>query len=213
MAAPAFRSAANSVSGSGDTTTITKPAGTVDNDVMLAQIYAEPNGQTIDLLTGWTLIATADHATAGFRSRWYWKRAASEGTNYVWTATGSGWLGGAIAAYSGCITSGSPIDVNGAGNTGGSDTSAIASAITTTVIDTLIVFGSHQFNEPRTLTPPSGMTERLDADLNYFADVAQAAAGSTGSKTATISAADFWSAILIALKPPAGDTLIPQIAM
>ena len=196
-----FRSAANSLVGQNDTTTITKPVGVVDGDILLAHIYAEPDGHAITAPSGWTLIVNVENVPSDFRSAWYWKRATGEGSNYVFTSTGSIWLGGAIAAYSGAIASGNPIDAFGSGNVGGSNTSAVATSITTTVANTLVVFGSHQFHLPPTLTPPAGMAERLDADLSYFADVSQAAAGATGSKTSTLSAADFWSANLIALKP------------
>lgn len=206
MTAPAFRSVASTAStGVDETITVTKPSGTVDNDILLAQVYTEPNGQTITPPAGWTAIATIDN-TGGLRTGWYYKRAASEGADYTWTATGSTWLGAAIAAYSRCITSGSPIDVAGAGDTG-SDTSPAAAAVTTTVADTLIVYGSQELNLTPAYTPPTGMAERLDTDVYYFADVAQAAAGSTGTKTATLSATAPWSAILIALKPPRQQTL------
>lgn len=213
MAAPAFRSVADGGGASIDTVLITKPTGTVDDDILLAQIYTELNGQTVTPPAGWTSIVNIDNASGTFRTAWYYKRASGEGANYTFTATGSDWIGGAIASYSGCIGSGSPIDVNGSGNVGGSNTSAIASAVTTTVADTLIVFGSQNFIGTAA-TPPSGMTERQDVTGRYFADVAQATGGSTGSKTATLASADFWSAILIALKPPAvADVLMPQIAI
>ncbi|MGH2568746.1 MAG: PQQ-dependent sugar dehydrogenase, partial [Bacteroidota bacterium] len=149
-----FRSAANSLVGQHDTTTITKPVGVVNGDILLAHIYAESDGHAITAPSGWTLIVNVENVPSDFRSAWYWKRATGEGSNYVFTSTGSIWLGGAIAAYSGAIASGNPIDAFGSGNVGGSNTSAVATSITTTVANTLVVFGSHQFHLPPTLTPP-----------------------------------------------------------
>lgn len=202
--APAFRDVATTAGSTSDTVVISVPSATVDDDIMIAGIYTESDGQAITAPGGWTLLVTMDNGTGAFRTRWYWRRASSEPADYTWTATGSSWLGGGITAYSGAITTGSPIDANGSGDTGGADTSAVATSITTTVADTLIVYGMHNVGGV-TATPPSGMTERVDVASYYGADVAQASAGATGNKTATLASSQTWACFLLALKPPAAD--------
>ena len=60
-----FRAAASAAVASGVTAlTITKPAGTVSNDVMIAAIAVRPNTATITAPSGWTLVRRTDQSTA-----------------------------------------------------------------------------------------------------------------------------------------------------
>jgi len=136
-----------------------------------------------------------------------WIRAPGEGTSYTIThATGN--TQAVVAAYSGCVASGSPIDAYSknpqiATNTSGVPGAGRANSVTTTVANTKLVFWQHNWDASTTLTPPTGFTERYD-HLTYFADKDNAPIGATGNvdqSQASSSPSSLW---LIALKPAAG---------
>ena len=145
----------------------------------------------------------------------YWKRAASEGSSYVFSHTGS--FGDLttqvyVAAYSGCIATGDPVDVfsqNGA-STG---STATYTGVTTTVASTKLVLLGHNWDGTGTLTPPTGTTERFDGVV-YSADEDRASAGATGDRTQTLASSAPWGAFFVALKPAAGTGVytLPAVA-
>lgn len=67
-----------------------------------------------------------------------------------------------------------------------SGTTAVASSITTSLASELVMTGVFA-GTVVTWTPPTGMTERTDDTSGEIADVLQAAAGASGTKTATAS--------------------------
>ena len=197
--------------------TINKPAGTVQNDVMIATIGFRPNTLTVTPPVGWTIVRridTTDTSLGGAPSSLevYWRTAgAGEPANYTWTASAAGYLAGGILSFSGVDTAAAtPIDID-AGNCTLQPfpcpnlTLAHATLdVTTTMANTMLVT-SHAYASAGTWTP-TGMTEAVDVQhgnqslsANY---VAQAAAGATGTKTATASSdADIGTAHILALKP------------
>ena len=110
----AFRNA-EAISSESHSVTITKPTDTAENDILVAVIIAQTDAgasPTITAPAGWTAIDTYKIETL---RTWglYWKRAGgAEGANYTWTQpnVGAEYTSGAIASYSGCITSGTPYD-------------------------------------------------------------------------------------------------------
>jgi hypothetical protein len=203
MTAPAFRAFATNVAVAA-AVTIDKPAGTVDDDIMIAEILTVAGGITPAAPAGWTtLVARFDITDNGYSQTAFWKRASSEGANYQFTAGGASVMLGNITSWSGAITSGDPFDVVGAAQ-GGTGTSLTALSVTTTVVDTrVIMLGSLESSADNNQSAaPSGMTEHVDHDGSVVNSVEQAAAGATGDKTGTITS-DEWIAVLVALKPPA----------
>jgi hypothetical protein len=205
----AFRSEAHtSYLASQTNTTVTKPAGVVDGDIMVMTLAVASSVLTdievadITPPAGWTTIGTSTVQTqsgGGFHGRLsvWWKRASSEGSSYAFThSTMNSQL--MIAAYSGCLASGSPVDVFSQNNaiTG----NATGTGVTTTVANTKLIWTGHNWDASGTLTPPTGMTERLDS-LVYYADQDIASAGATGNRTQTQASSAVWQAYLIALKP------------
>jgi hypothetical protein len=93
--------------------TLSKPTGTAEGDILVAFICGDSD-TTITPPTGfslvWTESATTFWASTGLC---YWKRAgASEPSSYTWTFSPTDmWFVGLVSAYSGCVDSGSPIDV------------------------------------------------------------------------------------------------------
>jgi hypothetical protein len=80
----------------GTSVTVTKPAGTTTDDLLIA-VIAAASQTTITPPAGWELIDSED-AGANLRSWIYWRAAGgSEGANYTWTIGASarnyGWIG------------------------------------------------------------------------------------------------------------------------
>jgi hypothetical protein len=207
-----LRAAASASAPSGTLTlTINKPAGAVENDLMIASIAVRPDIATITPPAGWTLVRRIDNASANANSlAIYWKVAgASEPASYSWTFSTSTGSAGGIRAFFGVDTA-NPIDVeNGQSTPAG--LSHETPSVTTTVANAMVVT-SHAFSSSATWTPPAGMTEAFDVASEAVPNTAgisiegnyaiQTAAGATGTKTATASNdADVGNTHILALKP------------
>jgi RHS repeat-associated protein len=188
--------------------TISRPSGTVANDVMIAAIGVRPSSATIVAPTGWTLIRRINNAGGVTTALAVYRKSAgsSEPASYSWDLTGVATItAGGIQAF-GNVDPTNPIDVEN-GQTTASSLSHATPSITTTVANAMIVT-AHTFASDSTWTPPSGMAEAYDAHLwaqategNY---VLQATAGATGVKTAVAAAdADFGATHILALRPGA----------
>lgn len=224
MASPAFRQI-SSVSGAtrNGTVTINKPTGTLDNDIMLCFFYVETDN-AVTHPEGWSdAIETVDNngATYAHRLYVYWKRASGEGADYTFTWTGNVWQEAIIVSYSGCITTGSPIDNSTSGKVESATVDQAANnpdifptlSFSTTVSDTkLVYFCNTSVTLPATCDPSSGFAERGQVSEMEIADKDQASTGSTGSVVSTVTGTGSngmgsTSAIMVALKPPAALAL------
>jgi hypothetical protein len=207
---PVFRAVSSIVYASRTATTVDKPVGTANGDILLAAFFQAKGGDIpIDATAppGWSQIGTNLQLFAdGLYTRFslWWRRASSEGATYTWDHSGQAQFTQlAISAYSGCVVAGNPVDVfsqnSGDSSTGGT---ATATGVTTTVANTVLVYGGHNWDNTQVLSPPSGMTERFD-QLVYFADEARAGTGPTSNRLqAGVGMA--WAACLVALKPASG---------
>lgn len=192
---------------SGTSVTVNVPSGTVDGDVMIAQISWMSNTvKTVTPPGGWTLLET--DVNSAFEQRTYVRVASSEPANYAWTFSGTVRVEAGIGSFIG-VDNTTPIDVSN-GQFNSSSTSVTAPSVTTTVANALLVFcGSG--NGQGTYTPPSGMTEQWDdnttigtLDVSFeMAIETLGAAGATGTRVATLSGALGNIGQLIALKPAA----------
>lgn len=186
-------SSTNNSGGSGATSlAINLPAGTAAGDVMIAQVsVVGGSGTTITAPAGWTQIVLDNSGSAVRQGLYYRVASAAEPASYAWSFSSSQRNAIGILTYRGVDTV-TPVNASNSSNAGAS-TSVTAAAVTTTSWNTQIVgfftvsYGGSSF------TPPAGMTERYDAGTFAgpngvtieAADVAQAAVGSSGSKTAT----------------------------
>jgi len=195
------------------TLSINVPAGTQANDVMIASVAVRPSTATIGTPSGWTLVRRIDNASGQTNSLAVFRKvAASEPASYTWDVSGGVYAVGGIQSFSGVDTT-TPIDVENGQATADAFTHATPS-ITTTVADTMIVT-AHTFATSSTWTPPTGMTEGFDAQVqpvqaqlgqsiegNY---ATQSVAGATGAKTATAAGSggdsDIGAAAILALRP------------
>jgi RHS repeat-associated protein len=200
-----YRSSSTAASAPITSIVVTKPAGVTTNDVLLAAINVDQT-PTITPPAGWTLVRSDVNGTIQTLAI-YWRAAGgSEPASYTFTfgaAVNAATAG--IVAYSGVDTT-TPIDVSG-GQANTASTSVTAPSVTTTVANAMVV-GFFGLDNDATFTPPSGMTERWDLDVqgtndeaSEAADVVKATAGATGTKVATATVSDTSIGQLIALKP------------
>jgi MSHA biogenesis protein MshQ len=193
--------------------TINVPAGTTTGDVMVAAISVRPSTVSILAPAGWTSLIRTNQGAGNSNAQEIFYRAASgtEPASYEWNfvvaITGAA---GGIVTYTGTDLN-SPFDAF-AGNTTPNGTSHQANSITTTVANTMVI-STHSFSSSMPWSPPAGMSENVDiASLAIpnaagitleMNEVAQAVAGATGNKVATITGnSDTGVAHLLALREP-----------
>src|SRR5438046_3687499 len=221
-----FRAAATASSGTASSATslsLSRPSGTLANDVMLASITAHGSSAapTITSPSGWTEIVNTFSNGQNLRVATYYKvagTAAADPGPYLFSVTSSRVAGG-ISAYFNVDTS-NPI------NASGGAASSSTPSLTTTVYNTILVacFGR---SDNKVVGHPSGMTERFNVESSSSggstadasserAAASQATLGSTGSKASTTGGPNMGTAQisqLIALAPPSSscgpDTVKP----
>lgn len=215
-----FRSAATNT---GTTTSITvnKPAGVLQNDVLIAVIAKQGNTGNVTTPSGWTFVSGSDLAggTARNGTVFYKVAGASEPASYTFSlGTGTNHVAATIVAYFGVDISGpTPFDVAPPAtlNLGGSGaTSATALSATTVtngagVVMCAMAAGSNPSYSGWTTTSPGALTEVADITEGNGTDGAsagvawatKATAGATGNGTASLSSGERNGALLITLKP------------
>jgi inosine-uridine preferring nucleoside hydrolase len=186
------------------------PTGAETGDVLIASLgFGSSSATTQPTLTapaGWTLVVKTNRDPVGTLAVYRHVFTAGE-TAYTWTTNRA--VGGTIflAAFAGLDPS-NPVDAAN-GQTLTATSSATAPAVTTAAGDLLLgsFYGHRNNSTSGSWTPPSGMTEVADlhnggSRSGSVAYAVQAAAGSTGTKTATASASqDYTIASLVALRP------------
>ena len=209
---PSVRSQSTGTSnGPATTLTLPKPAGTASGDLLLA-FAANMNGQNRNMAApaGWTAVPNTEvfNGTGVRTHAWYRFAGPSEPSSFGFTMTGgSGYdMSGGIAAITGVATAG-PINASAAQQNGAASTFITAPSVTTTVANTLLIFGG-ACNVAITYTPPVGMIERWDiASSGSFkvatelATQALPSAGATGTRRATASGNCSSAGVDIALAP------------
>ncbi len=189
--------------------TIAKPAGTQAGDVMVASVVLNDDDPSISAPAGWTLVRQDAVLNAVLQAVFVRVAGASEPASYTWSIPDFRRITGGISTYSGVDTA-HPVDAhNGATDAVGS-TSIVAPSITTTTAGAMILHLA-AINAEGTIAPPGGSTERWENHafrvdstrdaLAASADMVQADAGATGSRTATASQSGRNIGVLLALRP------------
>ena len=218
MPAPAFRSAGTPASGTGDVTPAL-PTGWAENDIFLLIAETDPS-ETASAPAGYANVSGSPlqaSGPGGTRLHVFWKRAASSESAPTITDPGNHCYA-VMLAFSGCITTGNPWDVT-ATQTRNDGATPLFASVTTTVPDTLIVLAGADGSDvagarfsgesSATLTD---LAERFDngtADGNgggiWVLTGVKAAAGSTGTTTASTPTGGIKAQLTIALKPTAAS--------
>ena len=217
----AFRAAS---SGSNDATTsivFAKPTGVASGDVLLAVISVRGN-PTILPPSGWTEVRLDINGNTIRQGVYVHVAGGSEPASYTFDFSKAHSAAGGIVAFSG-VDGSNPVDAHD-GQINASSTSITAPSITTTGPDRMLV-GFFGIPSLTSMTPPGGMTERIDVaapSTNTYkvtAGVASglvAAAGATGTRTAVAANSATNIGQLVALRPgssgpPAPDTTAPTV--
>lgn len=197
----ALRSVATNSNGAAPTSlTVTKPAGVVDGDVMVAFVVISADQTITAAPAGWTLLDSKNTGTAtgDCRHACYYKAASGEGASYQWTFAAGADCAAAILAYSGASIT-APINVSGSKLMSGSTVTHVAPSVIPASGNTvtLTAFGVNPvFNGDTTFTTPAGLTAEAEADpgagttnravLKVF-DLSTPASSATGDQTTTIN--------------------------
>jgi len=187
------------------TLTITKPSGTVEGDLLVAFVSARQ--RDVSPPAGWTEIAY----TSGFSIEagcWYKVAGASEGSSYNFAVGGSAPRHGSGVIARVSATSATQADVSATTDTGSAASATHTSpSVTTTVANTLLFRYLAGDSEANNTSTPSGHTlaayveaaSVLSSSCLVYKD--QAAAGSTGTASFTLGAADDAVLITVAITP------------
>lgn len=196
--------ATSSTNNSASTITVAKPTGTVDNDIMFAEIYCQ-GGQPTTVPSGWILLGTKQISIGWLNV--YFKVASSEGASYIWGTSGSTTWDGTINTYRGGFNISNPVSFETFVNTTYNTNNTTVRAASTNVIkqnSPLIFFGLATGG--KTFTPPTGFTEDSEYTSNHTSTIASkvwTSYGATGNIDATLSASASTDkhAMLVALNP------------
>lgn len=209
-----YRSKASADVTSGpDQVQISKPTGTVENDLMLVVIGIDAITETINSVpSDWTLVdGPQDSPTGDCRGWTYYKVAgASEPSDYTWGFDASTKGRGIILTYTdNDSNTATVINQNDSANNA-SGTSHPTPSITPT-FDDCMIFGAAIIDKSSTQTPywtpPSGWTERADEEGSGFVELgtAEFLQGSKALISGTFTSADSdQSAVFIIAIAPAG---------
>lgn len=204
----AFGSISNTTYASRSGLTVTAPTGIANGDVLIAHILwsGAVGVMTGPVQSGWVQVGTTqtrtDGASFSLNSAIFKKVAASESGDYGFNLSASAATQGVIARYTGA--NGNVNASNYTGSNGDGSNTATNTGVTTTVNGCMLLFAEYDWGDNTNDTlPPTGMTERLDTLLMYWADQVQATAGATGVKshTANVNSGNPRATWVIALEP------------
>lgn len=202
--------------------TVGKPSGTANDDLMLAFIQTQGNVNIDAAPAGWTSlhnVVTTTTTNSGCRLACYWKKAASEGSNYTWSLNGSAIVAAVILSYTGVHLT-TPINASNATSEDTDDTGVDAPSVTTDDANCMLVT-AHACNPQLQAATVMSFTGYASADFERY-DSSQTwdgttlrtglavyedllvATGPTGIKTATAANDGKNCGVAVALKPVAG---------
>ncbi|MCK4500302.1 hypothetical protein KAU11_07380 [Candidatus Babeliales bacterium] len=210
------------------TTSLTKPSGTVDGDLLVA-VFAHNDDKTISTVpTGWTQQGTTANAISGINTYIYYKVAASEPSSWDWVLNASTFTAGVVLRVDGQKSTGYSDQFAGATVTN-DDTPTYTNTITPTSALALIIFvitGDGDNNSSASgyavVTDDPTWTERADMNGNgrlmAVATAIRTATSATGDSSATLSGTtanviDTTGIISSFLRDPDEDMTHPILAM
>ena len=186
--------------------TLTLPTGTTVNDQVVLSVVV-PQPQTVATPTGYTLVSNTASGTATTSARLLlFRRTVVAGDTKATVTFASAFPKTAtLAVYRG-VNPTSPVDTRSQAVLAG--TSVTAPAVTTTAANDKLLILDAEYNSASvpTWTVPAGTTNRVSQTggtivSGLIADTTQAAAGSSGTKTSSVSVTANLITVLLALKP------------
>lgn len=209
MASPVYaNNSGNPVFAGSNSVVVSVPSGVATGDLMIAEIWESDQNAAAPTNAAWTQFFTlqgSDHQIYLF-----WRDVSSEPGSYTFTSSNAGSMTGWIHHITGAV-SGNPVNAIGAGNTTAGAASITASAITTTVANTLnLCFVGHGdgSNIPSAYQSGwTGVTFTGNSPINC-SYITQASAGSSGSATTTFPGNDDYTAVIVAIAP---NTAVPVV--
>ena len=210
-----FRGVASGTNASTTSLLVSRPAATLAGDVLLAAVTVRGT-PTISAPAGWSLVRSDARATTFTQAVFVHLAGGAEPASYTWSFSLAATAVGTIAAYSGVDTA-NPV-VAHAGQANNSATAMTAPSLTLALPNTWLV-GFYGIVGKITISPPAGMTERVEivsptgvsskltATLD---DQSNPASGATGTRVATAASAAHNIGQLIALRPGAGGPPPPN---
>ncbi len=186
---------------------IPKPTGVLQGHLMIAAVHIGwCNGGPITPPSGWTLINQTTNNGSGcgpgntsvLLATFYKVAGASEPLSYTFSASGTQYYVGGIAAYAGANTV-TPIHVASSNGSQDDCSNIVASGVTTTVSCSRLVsvFFCSVNSSATNIIPQISLTERFDVGTTgnhpwgnenlELADQLLSVPGATGSKTAALS--------------------------
>jgi hypothetical protein len=197
LAAPTLHGASQSrTTNTTSSLAITRPAGTLPGDVLVAAIDTNLYLATsITMPSGWYLIRREGTAlgtkVALSQSLYFHVAGVLEPASYTWRFGKKTGAAGAALAYGG-VSTGAPI-ADHSGRVQSNAMSIVAPGVATWTGDTTLL-GFFGTTGSRRVTPPAGMTERHDISSmgsnltsSEGADAALTAAGVSGERTSTLT--------------------------
>jgi len=197
------------------------PTGLADDDYWVILFVHEGNDGPVSTPSGFTVLqAEFGTGTFGGNIRFvsFYKKVTSAAGESAASLANTGYTKGVVHSYYHRGADGTTfLDAANTTNTGGTDTSAVATGITTATDGAMSVMGAGVEGQ-HTQTPPSTYTEFADtvsgdgeALAIHYKEIASAAA--TGNLTATISSSTDWAVLHYVVRPAAtGPTIVEGTA-
>ena len=161
----AFRAATSQGNASGGALTVTKPTGTVDDDLIVVVAYLESDTNTwASVGAGFTEDTGANiDNTGAFDMRVWWKKASGEPASWTWTPTTNNWRTVVCCSFSGTLgTAGGRVDVRATGQADGATTFSCPTVTTTVDNDLLCAYVGNFGGGAYGYTSGPANTERID---------------------------------------------------
>ena len=185
---------------SGTTVVVSKPAGTIDGDVLVAMVSIRASSPSITPPSGWTLVGSVAGTSSGTVTGVWTRVASSEPASYTWTSSNT------ITDAVGLILRYTPAAPTTA--PGSVDATAQGSLVSPAVAPSVSATGNNDrliclFSTGSTVgSTPSGMTQRaaIDNGLSgaWAYDELLTAIGATGTRTWTGSGSGVgWTVALL----------------
>lgn len=186
----AFRAATTQGNASGGAIAVSKPAGTVDGELIIIAANLEDDLNTWSSVgAGFTALRRDVNAPLMSLQLW-WKRASGEPASWTWTPAATGWRSVVALTYSNNTGTGNQVDVDGTAQILDADTSPDAPSIVTTVANDLLLAVHNNYQGAAATETGAATTERADFGGVVISDALSVAAGATGVTTFSAGTVD-----------------------